>query len=683
MKVLGILFSLGVVANLVAQTAYAPASIAASPGLQCKIYPAGGTPSSGITVFTDDDGYARFHAVRAGAGHPVQRLTLDCTNSAGKSSSYSVDLTAETTFAPRPLKLAAEHGVDRPALKGDPLRYTQSQLIQAGYGLRPDPKKEPAAYAHWLAAASVSARMLDSKRPATRSHSVPPPLTRLPRPSPTRTATGALTRTVTPATQPWWVGSVLTGAPSYVSTETTFNVPFGIPGAAQTTNTEMTIWNGLGGYNSGSGLIQGGVTVRTTPSVASYSILREYCCGDPNENDSGIGAFVPNPGDKIFSQEWYCDATGNLAINGGYGCTLIVDLTSLALLNCTSATGSPCASVKASPLCSVSPATPNCMTLGTSAEFIIENQSPQVGQSNAFTVFTPTVDMAGSAYSSQTGTISVVGSDPNVVLLTESTNVPTHVNVNLGNADTYFNWIPVWASQQVGIGGGSSVGPSLAVFQNRLYAAWKGVKGDQRMFWSSFDGNTWTPQQVGIGGGTSQGPSLAVFQDRLYAAWKGVEGDQRMFWSSFDGNTWTPQQPGIGGGTSVGPSLAVFQNRLYAAWKGLGSDQRMFWSSFDGNTWTPQQVGIGGGTSTGPSLAVFQNRLYAAWKGLGSDQRMFWSSFDGNTWAPPAGGYRRRHQRRPIAGRISESALRRLERCRGRSKNVLVELFDTVSINRG
>ena len=191
-----------------------------------------------------------------------------------------------------------------------------------------------------------------------------------------------------------------------------------------------------------------------------------------------------------------------------------------------------------------------------------------------------------------------------------------------------------WAPQQVGIGGGTSEGPSLAVFQNRLYAAWKGVGGDQRMFWSSFDGNSWAPQQVGIGGGTSVGPSLAVFQNRIYAAWKGVDTDQRMFWSSFDGNFWTPQQLGIGGGTSVGPTLAVFQNRLYAAWKGVDTDQRMFWSSFDGNSWAPQQVGIGGGTSEGPSLALFQNRLYAAWKGVGTDQRMFWSSFDGTSWAP-------------------------------------------------
>ena len=124
-------------------------------------------------MFTDDDGYARFHAVRATASDAVQRLALDCTDSAGKSYSYSVDLTSDDTFAPRPLNLANERGTDRPALKGDPLSYSQSELIQAGYGLRPDPT-DTAAYARWLAAASTPGRMLESKRSSsTCAHPCP------------------------------------------------------------------------------------------------------------------------------------------------------------------------------------------------------------------------------------------------------------------------------------------------------------------------------------------------------------------------------------------------------------------------------------------------------------------------------------------------------------------------------
>jgi hypothetical protein len=150
------------------------------------------------------------------------------------------------------------------------------------------------------------------------------------------------------------------------------------------------------------------------------------------------------------------------------------------------------------------------------------------------------------------------------------------------------------------------------------------------MFFSSFDGNRWSQELPGVGGGTSEGPSLAVFNGRLFAAWKGVEGDQRMFFSSFDGNAWSGQLPGVGGGTSDGPSLAVFNDRLFAAWKGVEGDTRMFSSHFDGSTWSPEHSGVGRGTSHGPSLAPFNGTLVAGWKGMPNDSRMFFSSFPGS-----------------------------------------------------
>src|ERR1700693_6311806 len=52
---------------------YTPASVHALPGLQCQLYPTGSEPSTGLEVYTNDDGYARFHAVRAAAGDGVQQ----------------------------------------------------------------------------------------------------------------------------------------------------------------------------------------------------------------------------------------------------------------------------------------------------------------------------------------------------------------------------------------------------------------------------------------------------------------------------------------------------------------------------------------------------------------------------------------------------------------------------------
>jgi hypothetical protein len=394
---------------------YTPASFLALPGLQCKLYAAEGSPSAAVTVFTDDDGYARFYAVRATASDAIQRLTMDCTDSAAKSYTYSVDLTADDTFAPRPLNLANERGTDRPALTGDPLSYAQSDLIQAGYGLRPDPS-DTEAYVSWLAAASLPGRMLEAKRPVSTSHTV------------TKTTAGP------------WTGSVLTGAPNYISTTATFNVPGVVPGGDETAGTETAIWNGLGGFGTGSGLIQGGVEVETSSSAASYGTFREYCCGDPDSNGYG-GAFVPKPGDNVFSQEWYCDSKGNLNLKGGYGCTFLQDLKSGAILSCTSSTGKPCWSVKALTLCSVKAVT-NCMTLGQAAEFIMENQSGQLKPpETAFPDLTDQVTISGSAYSSRTGKYSqTISTDPEVFLLGDFTHSTSHMSVALGTTNqTYFD----------------------------------------------------------------------------------------------------------------------------------------------------------------------------------------------------------------------------------------------------
>ena len=57
---------------------------------------------------------------------------------------------------------------------------------------------------------------------------------------------------------------------------------------------------------------------------------------------------------------------------------------------------------------------------------------------------------------------------------------------------------------------------------------------------------------------TSYGPSLAVFRNCLYAAWKGADDDQGIYWSSFDGMSWTAQSQMLNRASSHGPALAVF-----------------------------------------------------------------------------------------------------------------------------
>ena len=205
----------------------------------------------------------------------------------------------------------------------------------------------------------------------------------------------------------------------------------------------------------------------------------------------------------------------------------------------------------------------------------------------------------------------------------------------------------VWIDQShvPGVGGavapGTSVGPCLAVFNHQLYMAWKGVEGDQTIWWTTYDDlNGWAPQHQVVGSdgvvpSTSVGPSLAVFNDQLYMAWKGVQGDQSIWWTSTsDGQHWASQNQialGFGYDTSVGPSLAVLNSTLYMAWKGVDGDEGIYWAaSSDGQDWGAQLQVCGVGTSVGPCLAAYNSTLYMAWKGVEGDDGIYWTFFGFN-----------------------------------------------------
>jgi len=84
------------------------------------------------------------------------------------------------------------------------------------------------------------------------------------------------------------------------------------------------------------------------------------------------------------------------------------------------------------------------MTVGLSAEFILEHQSDQLTPPLiAFTDFTPTVRLTGSARSNGVAVITPFGprwqnvaSDPTVFVLTDFTNSGTRLDVTLGQRDS-------------------------------------------------------------------------------------------------------------------------------------------------------------------------------------------------------------------------------------------------------
>ena len=412
---------------------FEPASVAVPAGNTCALHAEGTSdPAHSIPVSGNADGVARFQVVRPTGPDSIERLALDCIDSNGASQTYPVDLRLDATFAARPFEPALANLTFRPALARDPLSYTQQELIQGSYGLRPDPAQNPDGYQRWLAAASAPAYKLRSVRSSSAA-----PLSSGPRAAPRPPAEPTVSKRdatvdtlpTTLSNTPLWTGAILKGSYqknatiaqtySYVWNEATYSVPSVTPGGFENFNaTRMSIWNGIDYFN----LLQAETWVEG--ATASYSISHQEFAPWTNGNDHGGSPFTPSAGDNIYAVEWYCDAKGNLNLQGGYACTMMQDLTQGLVWDCTQANSSSC------PSYTLKPGDLANGNLGQTAEFIIENDSDEVSGKHAheWPDFSGSpVTMTGSACVAKGSGVSgcaawvTTTSDPNVLLQTDDT----------------------------------------------------------------------------------------------------------------------------------------------------------------------------------------------------------------------------------------------------------------------
>lgn len=113
-----------------------------------------------------------------------------------------------------------------------------------------------------------------------------------------------------------------------------------------------------------------------------------------------------------------------------------------------------------------------------------------------------------------------------------------------GSAD-FTNWKPQsqvsWTVMGNGNAGsqtgtpGSDGAPALAAHGGVIYAAWRGIPGDQGLYFSRLQRDPgdvspkWSAQSNIPNVGSSDGPSMAFFQGKLHLAWKGIEGDSGIY----------------------------------------------------------------------------------------------------------------------------------------------------------
>ena len=411
---------------------FEPASVAVSAGSNCLLQPEGNQdPNESIHVYADVDGVVRFLAVRPQTPSSVERLTLDCTDADAQTKTYSVDLRSEEVFKPRPFDGSRTTLAVRPALTGDPRRFTQEELVEAGYGLRPDPTQDPDAYQRWLAAASVPVYKLGSDQtlvwfPISRQpyleRSVDPPESVQKKPS------------------VGWTGPVLYGSfqkkataaetISYGASSATLVIPKLTPGPTAA----ATIWNGL------DNVFQALVDVTTTPTIAHFGIHHQTFDKHSGHTDTAGTRFTPQTGDHISMEEWYCNAKGDLDLSGGYECTNMVDITQHVQWECDKAASSDCPSYK------LDAADLGNGKLGWQTEYIIEDDSKHAGE---WPNFSP-VTMHGSAdvitgdgtkghgrfVSMNYGSLS----DPKITLYTDNNNSNRHLRITLLSGAV--KWVP-------------------------------------------------------------------------------------------------------------------------------------------------------------------------------------------------------------------------------------------------
>jgi hypothetical protein len=191
--------------------------------------------------------------------------------------------------------------------------------------------------------------------------------------------------------------------------------------------------------------------------------------------------------------------------------------------------------------------------------------------------------------------------------------------------------------------------PSAAVFRNHLFLVYKNETSSD-LFAANMDFNgvwSWgapisSLQGSSVSPKSDLGPSVAVYQDKLYIVYKG-QNTKDIFFTIYDGQFWSgdarisSQPGGIRPESSANPSLVVFNNLLYMIYKGPQNND-LNYAYFDGKVWHgnseiyKQPGRIRPESNTNPGLAVFNGRLHMIYKSPNNNELNV-AFFDGATWS--------------------------------------------------
>ena len=139
------------------------------------------------------------------------------------------------------------------------------------------------------------------------------------------------------------------------------------------------------------------------------------------------------------------------------------------------------------------------------------------------------------------------------------------------------------------------------------YMVWKGMERDDRVFYSSFNGNR-GPAATGSGHRFEHGRSAGGLWRQAVHGVEGYPDRPGHLLHAFRRHHLGTAATGGRHRVERGPRLAVLGNNLFMAWKGVENDQRIFFNQFNGSSWTAQQFVPNVATSVGPAVVELQRR---------------------------------------------------------------------------
>jgi hypothetical protein len=185
--------------------------------------------------------------------------------------------------------------------------------------------------------------------------------------------------------------------------------------------------------------------------------------------------------------------------------------------------------------------------------------------------------------------------------------------------------------------------PAMAVFEDKLYIAFKANDASNQLFVASSEDGTFPKPARGYSSVRMGGsPAMAVFKDKLYIAFKANDASNQLFVASFKDGTFSAPAIGYSSVRMGGnPAMAVFKDKLYIAFKANDASNQLFVASSEDGTFSAPAIGYSSvRMRRNPAMAVFKDKLYIAFKANDASNQLFVASSEDGTFSAPAIGYK-------------------------------------------